>query len=270
VPELPETETIARDLDAALEGAVILKATVLRADVVREGSALALERSLRGTRIVNVHRRAKSVVIVAGRDARLVVTPRFTGALLLDTPRDAYSCATFAFTDGRTLIYRDIRRLGTLTLFNRREYEEWSASLGPEPLDPAFTAAWFTEIIRGSKRAVKTILMDQRRLAGVGNIYANEALWRAGIRPSRSGRSVTRTSCVRLHRVLRALLRESIELRGTTFRDFRDAYGTRGGFAEHLAVYGRGGLPCRDCGNTLRISHVIEGRQTVWCSACQR
>ncbi len=270
MPELPEAETIARDLDAALQGAVIRTATVLRADVIRGGSAVALERALRGTRISNVFRRAKSVVIAAGREARLVVTPRFTGTLLLDIPEDGYTCARFALTDGRTLVYRDVRRLGTLTLLDRRGYAAWSASLGPEPLDPDFTAARFAAIIRGSRRAVKTILMDQRRLSGVGNIYANEALWRAGIRPSRAGSTVTRPACRRLYKALTTVLRESIARRGTTFRDFRDAYGTAGGFATTLAVYGRGGLPCRDCGRPLKLSHAIEGRQTVWCPECQR
>jgi formamidopyrimidine-DNA glycosylase len=117
---------------------------------------------------------------------------------------------------------------------------------------------------------VKTILMDQRRLAGVGNIYANEALWRAGIRPSARGATVTRVRATALLEQLRAVLGESIALRGTTFRDFRDAYGERGGFAAKLQAYGRAGEPCLRCGSTLRSTHKLEGRQTVWCAQCQQ
>ncbi|MEX2182050.1 MAG: bifunctional DNA-formamidopyrimidine glycosylase/DNA-(apurinic or apyrimidinic site) lyase [Gemmatimonadaceae bacterium] len=269
MPELPEAETIARDLDGALRGAVVRSATVHRADVVRGGSAVGLERSLRGTRIKQVGRRGKNVVLFGGRDARLVVTPRFTGTLLLDAASDRYSCLTITFTDGRTLIYRDVRRLGTLTLLRREGYAAWSNTLGPEPLDRTLTAERFSRIIRGSKRAVKSILMDQRRLAGVGNIYANEACWRAGVRPTRSGRTLTRAECTALLIGLTGVLRASIRLRGTTFRDFRDAYGLRGGFAPKLAVYGRAGLPCRRCGATLKHSHALAGRQTVWCRGCQ-
>jgi formamidopyrimidine-DNA glycosylase len=261
---------MARDLHAAVEGAVIKAATVLRSDIVRGGSALSIEKALRGTRITAVFRRAKSVVIVAGLDARLVVAPRFTGSLLIDAEPDPYSCAVFELTDGRTLTYRDVRRLGTMTLFDRRSYAAWSETIGPEPLEPGFTVEVFTEIVRGSKRAVKVILMDQHRIAGVGNIYANEALWRAGVRPARAGSSLTRAACARLHASVVGVLRDAVDKRGTTFRDFRDAYGEGGGFSNNLAVYGRGGLPCRDCGSELSQSHALEGRQTVWCPKCQR
>jgi formamidopyrimidine-DNA glycosylase len=117
---------------------------------------------------------------------------------------------------------------------------------------------------------VKTLLMDQRRIAGVGNIYANEALWRAGVRPTRRGTGLTHAQTDAILLALRAVLTESIAVRGTTFRDFRDAYGARGGFAAHLAVYGRAGAPCRRCGTALRATHALEGRQTVWCPRCQR
>jgi len=290
VPELPETETIARDLDGALRGAVIRSVCVMRADVLRDPAVggralkgLALERSARelarrlpGATVLGATRRAKSIVLDLGEAGRVVVTPRFTGALLIGAVADAasptpnpYDCVALALADGRTLTYRDIRRLGTFALLDAGQFSHWSASLGPEPLDAALTAERFSGILRGSGRAVKTVLMDQRKLAGVGNIYANEACWRAGIRPSRRGISLTRTQATELLRVLQAVLHESIALRGTTFRDFQDAYGGRGGFAAQLAVYGRGGLPCSRCGTPLKESHKLEGRSTVWCSACQ-
>jgi formamidopyrimidine-DNA glycosylase len=112
--------------------------------------------------------------------------------------------------------------------------------------------------------------MDQRRLAGVGNIYANEALWRAGLDPSRAARSVSTNEGEALHAGLTGVLRESIEARGTSFRDYRDASGARGAFAQHLSAYGRGGLPCPRCGATLIDTNAIDGRTTVFCARCQR
>ena len=290
MPELPETETIARDLDGALRGAVVRSVEVVRSDVLRGDARTRPRRPaatladdvvarLTGAKVHGISRRAKSVVLAFGSVCvggqvdglcRLVVTPRFTGALLIDgTPDDAYTCLRLDLADGRTLRYHDVRRLGTLALLGPVAFEAWEKALGPEPLDPALTAERFSGIIRGSTRAVKSILMDQKRLAGVGNIYANEALWRACIRPARRGARVTRAQCTLLFDELRAVLTESIALRGTTFRDYRDAFGGRGGFAAKLQAYGRSGEPCLRCGTVLNASHALEGRQTVWCPACQ-
>ncbi len=289
MPELPETETIARDLDGALQGAVVRSVAVHRQDVLRDpargGRALTgaaavrlaarLVTSLTGGRVTAVYRRAKSIVLAFDPARYAVVTPRFTGALLLtrgeaSAVRHPHDCLTIGLDDGRTLTYRDLRRLGTLTLLDHEQLARWDEALGPEPLDPELTAERFSGILRGSERAVKSILMDQRRLAGVGNIYANEACWRARVRPTRRGRSVTHVEARTLLAELRGVLAESIALRGTTFRDFQDAYGSKGGFAPMLQAYGRGGLPCTRCGGTLRETHALEGRSTVWCTGCQR
>ena len=290
MPELPETETIARDLDAAIRGAVICEVSVPRADVLRGVSARALVKRLAGQRITTVSRRAKSIVVEMSSADRIVITPRFTGTLLLgaaasddanasgdlptagDAPAagDHYTCLSFDLSNGVTLRYRDVRRLGTVALLGEAAYARWDAALGPEPLDPALTAERFSGILRGSRRAVKSILMDQRRLAGVGNIYANEACWHARLRPARRGRSLARQECEALLAALRMILADSIALRGTTFRDFRDAYGERGGYAAKLSVYGRAGEACGRCGAVLRATHAIEGRATTWCAGCQR
>ncbi|MBM3898724.1 MAG: bifunctional DNA-formamidopyrimidine glycosylase/DNA-(apurinic or apyrimidinic site) lyase [Gemmatimonadetes bacterium] len=283
MPELPETETIARDLDAALRGAVIEAVSIVRDDVLREASAAMFVRAVRGARITRVSRRAKSIVLRLERGVsqgstdrvpdlhHLVVTPRFTGALLLTEPTDErYTCLRLTLADGRTLRYHDIRRLGTIALHDAARHTAWDATLGPEPLDPALDADAIWNAMRSSRQAIKTLLMDQRKLAGVGNIYANEALWRARIRPTRAGKSLRRLEASALLESLRAVLTESIALRGTTFRDFQDAYGSRGGFAAKLAVYGRAGLPCNACGTPFRTTHRLAGRQTVWCPTCQR
>lgn len=296
MPELPETETIARDLDGAVTGAIIVRTTVVRADVLRDTTAASVVRRTAGARVARVWRRAKSVILDLAGGLRIVVTPRFTGALLIErraqagpravggsagnavrpaAPRSTstdedYTCLAFDLADGRRLRYRDVRRLGTVALMTPTRFAAWDAALGPEPLDPAFTAERFSGIVRASSRAVKTILMEQRRLAGIGNIYANEALWRAGMRPTRRGRAVTRAECARLFDALRAVLTESIALRGTSFRDYRDAFGVAGGFVARLAVYGRAGEPCLRCGATLHGHHALDGRATVYCAACQR
>jgi len=275
VPELPETETIARDLDRALSGSMIVGVGVRRADVLREVSAASLSRRTLGARIERSYRRAKAVVIALDTGDRIVVQPRFTGALLIDDgslPPDAlrYVTVSFALDDGRSLAYRDIRRLGTLALMTPRRFEKFDAALGPEPLDPAFTPQHLSGILRDSRQAVKKLLMDQRRIAGVGNIYANEALWRAGIDPSRSSRSIDDEGARALHVGITGVLREAVEARGTSFRDYRDASGARGGFSERLAVYGRGGLPCPRCGAALVDTSAIDGRTTVFCAWCQR
>lgn len=275
MPELPEVETIARDLEDAVRGATIASVHVHRRDVLRQCSASALAKRLAGVTFVRFWRRAKYVVAELSSGDRLVVSPRFTGALLVEPapfrvdPSD-YTTIQFALTDGRTLRYRDVRRLGTVAVMSPHRFDAWQAAIGPEPLDPALTADRFSGIVRASSRAIKTILMDQRRVAGIGNIYANEALWRARIRPSRRGASLTRAEAATLLAEARAVLAAAVAQRGTSFRDYRDPYGGRGGFLGLAKVYGRAGKPCARCGATLRATHKIERRITVWCPTCQR
>jgi len=313
VPELPETETIARDLHAAIAGERITDVTVTHADVLREVTPRALRARVTGTTIDRVWRRAKLVVLDLSSGDRIVVQPRFTGALLIDAgdlpPAERrYSAIAFALipnpqsripnpqspvpnpqspipnpqspipnpqspipkTAGRLLHYRDIRRLGTVALMSPRRFATYSGSIGPEPLDPGFTADNLSGVLRSSRQAVKKVIMDQRHLAGVGNIYANESLWRSGIDPSRSANRVEPVRAASLREALVGVLSEAIAARGTSFRDYRDAHGARGGFAEKLDAYGRAGLPCRRCGSRLIGTHAVDGRATVFCAHCQR
>ena len=275
MPELPETETIARDLDRAITGARIQDVVVSRPDVLREVTGTELVARLTGATLTRCWRRAKLVVLDLSTSDRIVVQPRFTGALLVDDgalPAEElrYSTVRIGFTDGRSLHYRDIRRLGTVSLMDPDRFERYHSALGAEPLDPAFEAEHLSVLLRGSRRAVKQVLMDQRVVAGIGNIYANEALWRAGIDPSRAADRITSRESVRLHDGIVSVLQESIALRGTSFRDYRDASGGRGGFVDRLAVYGRGGLPCPRCRTRLAETHAVDGRTTVFCSRCQR
>ncbi|HEU4720975.1 MAG TPA: bifunctional DNA-formamidopyrimidine glycosylase/DNA-(apurinic or apyrimidinic site) lyase [Gemmatimonadaceae bacterium] len=275
MPELPETETIARDLDRAITGRRITQVVVLRPDVLREGTADDLGARTIGRAFTRAWRRAKLIVLELDSGDCIVVQPRFTGALLLSRgplPEDEapYSTMRFALDDGRDLHYRDIRRLGTVALMSAGRFAEYSSGLGVEPLDPAFTPSHLSGILRGSRQAVKKVLMDQRVLVGVGNIYANEACWRAGVDPSRAARSIAPAEAAALHAGLVSVLTESIAARGTSFRDYRDASGGRGDFERSLAVYGRGGQPCLRCGARLVETHAVDERSTVLCARCQR
>ena len=314
MPELPETETIARDLDREIRGCGITGVVVEKSDVLRGATPAELAIRVIGRRVERAWRRAKLVVLdlepaelrpevrsaaemVEMRNSdrrrgapeggaitalsesapgdRIVVQPRFTGALLLSRgplpdAEAPYSTLHFVLDDGRDLHYRDIRRLGTVTVMSPDQFADYSAKLGIEPLDPAFTDSHLSGILRGSKQAVKKVLMDQRVVVGIGNIYANEACWRAGIDPSRSARTVGPDEAAALREAVVGVLTESIAARGTSFRDYRDASGGRGDFERSLAVYGRGGEPCLRCGARLVETHVIDGRTTVLCAGCQR
>jgi formamidopyrimidine-DNA glycosylase len=274
MPELPETETIARDLDRMVSGARIRSAKVHRPDVLRGISAKRLERASSGALIERCWRRAKLVVLDLVPAARLIVQPRFTGALLVGTESEAaddpYAAVRFALEDGRVLRYRDVRRLGTVAWMSVPAFEAHSGRLGAEPLDREFTVERLSGLLRGQRLAIKKLLMDQRRIAGIGNIYANEALWRAGIDPSRRAGTLTEVEGARLHEGITGVLREAIAHRGTTFRDYRDPLGARGGFAERLNAYGRGSEPCPRCASRLIETHALDGRSTVFCAHCQR
>jgi formamidopyrimidine-DNA glycosylase len=275
VPELPETETIARDLDREISGRTITTITVTRPDVLREVTARQFADRLSGATIARCWRRAKLVVLGLGSGDHLVVQPRFTGALLLSRgplpPREApYSTLRLALDDGRDLHYRDIRRLGTVTVMDSGRWAAYADALGIEPLDPAFTAAHLSGLLRGSRQAVKKVLMDQRMVVGIGNIYANEACWRAGVDPSRAACDLNADQAAGLHDGIVSVLTDSIAARGTSFRDYRDVSGGKGDFERSLAAYGRGGEPCLRCGARLIETHAIDGRSTVLCARCQK
>ena len=274
MPELPETETIARDLDGAIKGRKITKVSVRKSDVLREVSARSLSRRLRDARILRSWRRAKLVVIDLDTGDRIVVQPRFTGALLIEdgslAPSElSYSTLRMELDDGRALHYADVRRLGTFALMSQKRFDEYIGKLGIEPLDRSFTGKHLSGVLRASIQPVKKLLMEQRKIAGIGNIYANEALWRAGIDPSRSAASVSLEEAGHLRDSIVGVLEEAIEARGTSFRDYRDARGKRGSFVEKLNVYGRAGLPCRRCGARLVSTHAVDGRATTMCVRCQ-
>lgn len=277
MPELPEVETIARGVDRAVAGARIIEAGVPRPDVLRVVTKPApFLRRVKGRSIAHAARRAKHIVITLDDGDALVIQPRFTGGIIVKSPAELteddtrYACVQLDLDDRRRLIYRDVRRLGTVALMNSGGLEAYFGELGVEPLSPAFTPERLSGILRASRQPVKKVIMDQYRLVGVGNIYANEALWRARIDPSRAASRVTPDEARVLRDEIVTILNEAIEAGGSTIRDFYGAQGEPGEFASRHNAYGRGGEPCARCGATLVETHAIDGRQTVLCVRCQR
>ncbi|HEU4570295.1 MAG TPA: bifunctional DNA-formamidopyrimidine glycosylase/DNA-(apurinic or apyrimidinic site) lyase [Gemmatimonadales bacterium] len=273
MPELPEVETIVRDLQHVV-GRTIRSATLSHADILRGVTRPKLLAGLPGRRIETLHRRAKHAVFTLG-DRRLVAQPGMTGSLLVYdrplTPDEArYAVLRAGLDDGRTLVYRDVRRIGKLLWLDAAGWRRYDGALGPEPLSAAWTAERFAADIATSRQAVKKLLMDQKVVVGIGNIYANEALFAAGVDPSKPGRRVGPAKAAEIVRHARRILEAAIRSQGTTFRDYRTGTGERGNFQLELFVYGREGEPCRVCGTRLAATHDIDARITVFCHRCQR
>ncbi len=274
MPELPEVETIVRDLSPRLRGRPLLNPQLFKTDVLRGISSTRFLRVLRNNRVEDVTRRAKHVVILLASGERMVVQPRMTGALIVYDHRlredeRRYVVLRAALGNGSILVYRDVRRLGTIMLLDEPRWEAYTARIGPEPLTREFTGERFIEQLSGTKQAIKKALMDQRRIAGVGNIYANEALFRAGIDPSRRTDLLSSDELRRLYRTVRHVLRQAVRAGGTTVRDYRNGTGGIGSYQRTLLVYGRGGQHCTRCRTILTTTHTIDGRATTFCWRCQ-
>jgi formamidopyrimidine-DNA glycosylase len=294
VPELPEVETVARDLQRWVAGAQITGAEVQWARTIRHPEPEQFVAEVRGAQISRVGRRAKSVLIHLADGRVMTVALRMTGALIVappGTPDDPYARVVFQLADGRQLRYRDVRKFGRIGLWEggglrvrRRRTKRGKRAAeskapyrvgdvfgrhGPEPLSSTFTAARLAERLRGRSARLKTLLLNQSFIAGVGNIYADEALWRARLHPLRTADSLTPDEVARLHRAIRSVLRQGITNRGTSFGDYVGADDQPGDNAEKLSVYQRNGEPCFRCGRPIeRI--VVGQRSTHFCPRCQK
>jgi formamidopyrimidine-DNA glycosylase len=273
LPELPEVETIVRDIRPQILGRKFLAAALSHDDVLRGVSRRRLLKDLAGKRVIGMFRRAKHAVIDLG-EQRLVIQPGMTGALLVYPERQVgadarYNVLTIRMDDRRYLVYEDVRRLGTILLLNARQWLKYDAGIGPEPLDPAYQAPAFATGLKRSRQAIKKVLMDQKYIAGVGNIYANEALFAARIDPSKPASRISDESYELLFRELRRILETAVAAQGTTIRDYRTGTGEPGNFQLELLVYGREHQPCRRCATRLVGTHDIDARITVFCYRCQ-
>ncbi len=267
MPELPEVETIRRQLEPLVVGRTLGEAWAFP----HPKFTPALEAA--GATVGGVARRGKYLLLALdGGDRELIVHLGMTGSLRVrpaGDAGDAYVRAWWALDDGcgSALEYRDVRRFGRLAVAEGGRYAGTLAVQGPDALDPAFGPDDLWRALRSSRRAVKTQLLSQRPLAGVGNIYADEALWRARIHPA--SRRVTRAQAADLLAALREVMTGSIRYGGTTLTDYRTVEGRPGRNQQRLEVYGQGGLPCPRCGTPLR-SATLDARTATWCPTCQR
>jgi formamidopyrimidine-DNA glycosylase len=275
MPELPEVETVARRLQTRLPGATIRGADVRWARTVAYPQPVErFELEVAGSTVERVGRRAKSVVLYLADGRVLTVALRMTGALLIAAPGsapDPHARVVFDLADGRELRFRDARKFGRIGLYpgrGRRRVADVFARHGPEPLAPSFTARRLAERLRRRTARLKSLLLDQSFVAGVGNIYADEALWRARLHPLRRADTLTDAEIRRLHRAIRAALREGLAGGGASYRDYVDPDGEPGLAAERMRVYRRTGEPCFRCGRPIeRI--VVGQRATHFCPRCQ-
>jgi formamidopyrimidine-DNA glycosylase len=274
MPELPEVETIRRRLAPVVEGATIESAEIVDHRLTRPVDPSLVADALVDERVVSLDRRGKYLLWRFASGRTLVVHLRMTGSFRHapggDLPDDAYRRATLALDTGAAVGYRDVRRFGTWELLDEEHLRPYlETRLGPEPLAPSFTAARLASHAAGRTTPVKAFLLDQRRVAGVGNIYADEALWRAQIHPLRPAGELCEPELARLHRALRAALRRGIERQGSTLSTYVTPDGEPGGMQHEFHVYGRFGEPCDRCGRPIdRI--VVGGRGTWFCPHCQR
>lgn len=275
MPELPEVETMVRDLAPRLEGRRIARVELKKTDVLREVSKPRLIRTLTGSTIEQVYRRAKHAVFRLSSGHRMIIQPRMTGTLVVaDRPllpaERKYAVLICTLSDGRKFVYRDVRRLGTIWLVDEEGWIAYSGRIGPEPLEETFTPLVFADRLKGTRTAVKKAIMDQRRVAGVGNIYANEALFDARLNPAKSTHRLSLEEFGRLHAAIVDVLQRALASSGTTLRDYRTGTGEKGRFQFALRVYGRGGEKCVQCGKRLVETHEIDKRTTTFCRHCQR
>jgi formamidopyrimidine-DNA glycosylase len=280
MPELPEVETVARDLRRMVLGATISGVEVMWPRTVRSGDPQSFADALIGRRIEEVGRRAKLVTLELSGGLVLTIHLKMTGQLFVvpaSAPADPYVRVTLAFEDGRTLRFRDIRKFGRMGLARRDAASgdlvgELGArgfkGFGPEPLDPAFTLRRFRQVLRRRKGRLKSLLTDQAFLAGIGNIYADEALWLAQLHPLRTASSMKPRDEARLYNAIRTVLAEAVERRGSSIDDYTAPEGD-GDMQERLQVYQRSGEPCPRCGRPVRRI-IAGGRSTHFCSWCQR
>ena len=275
MPELPEVETVARDLrrhllpDGGGFGPVVVDVRVAWPGTLRDGDPPGFTASVTGHRIEGVGRRGKLLILNLEGGAFLTVHLKMTGQLFVvpaTQPVDPYERLAFSLDDGREIRFRDIRKFGRVGLYTAADRP--FADIGPEPLDPRFTLRAFRARLRGRRGRLKPLLVDQSFIAGVGNIYADEALWRSRIHPLRSAASLRPHDERALYRDMLEILSLAVERRGSSIDDYTAPDGD-GEMQEHLDVYQRTGLPCRRCGRPIRRI-VIGIRATHFCSFCQR
>jgi formamidopyrimidine-DNA glycosylase len=290
MPELPEVETVRRDLAEVLPGDTIVSIEVRLPKMLRLPAGANLEKSILNQEITGVGRRAKLLIIDLTNGLHLLIHLKMTGQLLWQDKNEQqliagghtltateipsghankYTHIIFQLGSGAVLLFNDLRQFGYVELVDDGRLKEVNQKYGPEPLEGEWLEdAWLTAMRRRPRSILKAALLDQSLLAGLGNIYVDEACWRAGIRPQTRVGELSGDDLHRLYEVIPPLLREAVAARGTTFNSYRDGRGRHGTFVSKLAVYGRGGQPCPKCGSPVEKTRVV-GRGTHFCPVCQ-
>jgi len=272
MPELPEVETIRRDLTSRIVGRTIVEAWVSpdAPKLVQDEPADAFCRHLAGRRIAELDRRGKYLLVRLDGGLTWIVHLRMTGGLIHTRggcADERFLRARFRLDDGAELCYMDLRKLGTMWLTD--DESRVVGKLGPEPLGEAFGPRELHRLLAKRSAPVKAVLLDQGAIAGIGNIYADEALFEAGIRPSKPAKALSRPAAGRLHQAVRKVLMEALADRGSSFRDYVDAEGEQGMHQLRVKVFRRTGEPCYVCGTAIKRIRV-GGRSTHYCPKCQR
>jgi formamidopyrimidine-DNA glycosylase len=276
MPELPEVETIRRDLERRIVGRRITAVRIppdsgKPVPVLKGIDEASFREGVVGARVEAVERRGKYLAVRLDTGSLIVVHLRMTGSLLHRAPNaepDRFLRAVLVLDDGSELRFTDIRKFGGLWLVDDVS-EAVATGLGPEPLSEGFTAAVLAAALKGRKTPVKSVLLDQSRIAGIGNIYADEACFAAGVDPRRLAGSIKKPQVVRLHKAIQDVLLFGVESRGASFRDYQDVEGESGSMQMHVKVFRRTGKPCYECGATIERVR-LGGRSTHFCPKCQR
>ena len=268
MPELPEVETIRAELAPRLTGRSLVRVEILDPRLTRPIDLFEVAEELEGDTVVAVERRGKYLVLRLESGLALLVHLRMTGAFHFEPT--SHERAVLELDDGTRLAYRDVRRFGTWLVLEDAELDPYLAGKnGPEPLGPRFTTEWLAAQLARRRAPVKAVLLDQRVVSGLGNIYADEALWRARVNPLRPAASLSREEVARVQRAIRAALRLGIARQGSTLSTYARPDGSAGSMQTEFRVYGRDGLPCTRCRTTIAKTRV-GGRGTWYCPRCQR
>jgi formamidopyrimidine-DNA glycosylase len=274
VPELPEVETVRRRLAPVLEGRTFDRVEITDPRLTRPLDPVEVARELEGERVLLVDRRGKYLVVRFESGRALLIHLRMTGSLRHavdgELEEDPHRRAVVTLDDGSDVAYRDVRRFGTWLLLEPSEVDTYiDARVGREPLAAGYRATHLAERLARRRAPIKAALLDQRTVAGVGNIYADEALWRARVHPLTPAEELTPDEVKAVHKGVRESLRAGVRRQGSTLRDYRLPDGSSGNAQERFKVYGRAGLPCERCGTPIDKIRAA-GRGTWYCPSCQR
>jgi len=271
MPELPEVETIRKDLEKEIVGLTILDFKTEWPKKVFP-SEKEVKRRIIGATIKSIERRAKLLIFHLSNNYKIIFHLKISGQLLIrckGNPSDKYTHHVFGLSKGKQLRFADLRKFGYIKVISETEKDKELEKFGPEPLSQELNPQKFYEIIKNRKKPIKLVLMDQGIIAGVGNIYANESLFLAHIHPERKANNLSEEKAVTLYKKIEQVLKEGLEFRGASDNNYVDAYGEKGRYQEHFRVYGKRDKPCPKCGTTLKYNKV-GGRGTVFCPKCQK